>query len=221
MAKDPAFLFYPNDYIGGTMGMTFEEKGAYIDLLMMQFNRGHMSIHMITQVIGHVLWESLKHKFVMDASGCWYNERLEIEKNKRISYANSRKNNLKGKNQYTKTEGSRIGHMPEHMENEIENVNVSVIGKSLTAVEKSKRYSAISDGLKNDEPWLISVAEYIQEPVGSVMKYLEEFLAFLKANSTYTRDITEIRNHFTNWLKKQVQSNTKPDSGETSKYPVI
>jgi len=26
MSKDPAFLFYPNDYIGGTMGMTFEEK---------------------------------------------------------------------------------------------------------------------------------------------------------------------------------------------------
>jgi len=38
MAKDPAFLFYPNDYIGGTMGMTFEEKGAYIELLMLQFN---------------------------------------------------------------------------------------------------------------------------------------------------------------------------------------
>ena len=47
MAKDPAFLFYPNDYIGGTMGMTFEEKGAYIELLMLQFNRGHMTTHMI------------------------------------------------------------------------------------------------------------------------------------------------------------------------------
>ena len=46
MGKDPAFLFYPNDYIGGTMGMTFEEKGAYMDVLMMQFNRGHMTEHM-------------------------------------------------------------------------------------------------------------------------------------------------------------------------------
>ena len=34
MSKDPAFLFYPNDYLGGTMGMTFEMKGAYIDLLI-------------------------------------------------------------------------------------------------------------------------------------------------------------------------------------------
>jgi hypothetical protein len=47
MSKDPAFLFYPNDYIGGTMGMTFEEKGAYMELLMLQFNRGHMTTHMI------------------------------------------------------------------------------------------------------------------------------------------------------------------------------
>ena len=46
MAKDPAFLFYPNDWLGGTMGMTFEEKGAYMELLMMQFNRGHMTSHM-------------------------------------------------------------------------------------------------------------------------------------------------------------------------------
>ena len=27
MAKDPAFLFYPGDWLGGTMGMTLEEKG--------------------------------------------------------------------------------------------------------------------------------------------------------------------------------------------------
>jgi hypothetical protein len=53
--KDPAFLFYPNDWIGGTMGMTFEEKGAYMELLMMQFNRGHMTSHMIAQTVGQ-LW---------------------------------------------------------------------------------------------------------------------------------------------------------------------
>jgi uncharacterized protein YdaU (DUF1376 family) len=54
MAKDPAFLFYPNDYIGGTMGMTFEEKGAYIELLMLQFNRGHMDGHMIGHMTTHM-----------------------------------------------------------------------------------------------------------------------------------------------------------------------
>ena len=28
MAKDPAFLFYPNDWLGGTIGMSFEEVRA-------------------------------------------------------------------------------------------------------------------------------------------------------------------------------------------------
>ncbi len=79
MAKDPAFLFYPGDYIGGTMGMTFEEKGAYVDLLMMQFNRGHMTNDMIGQTVGH-LWLKLKDKFVQDEHGLWYNERLDKEK---------------------------------------------------------------------------------------------------------------------------------------------
>lgn len=118
MAKDPAFLFYPNDWLGGTMGMTFEEKGAYMDLLMMQFNRGHMTSHMIGQVVGQI-WDNIKHKFTKDDEGLWFNERLDIEKNKRKAYVDSRKNNKIGKNQHTK----KRGHMTSHMENVNENEN--------------------------------------------------------------------------------------------------
>jgi len=120
MSKDPAFLFYPNDYIGGTMGMTFEEKGAYIELLMMQFNRGHMGGHMIGQAIGQ-LWDTVKVKFIQDSKGLWYNERLEQEQNKRKLFTNSRKNNLLGKNQYT----DKGGHKTDHMEDENEDINKS------------------------------------------------------------------------------------------------
>jgi uncharacterized protein YdaU (DUF1376 family) len=100
MAKDPAFLFYPNDYLGGTMGMTFEEKGAYIELLMVQFNRGHMTEHMIKHTVGR-LWNNIKTKFIKDENGSYYNERLEIEKQKRQNYTESRRNNKSGNNQYT------------------------------------------------------------------------------------------------------------------------
>ena len=98
--KDPAFLFYPNDYIGGTMGMTFEEKGAYMELLMTQFNRGHMTEQVTKQVVGH-LWESVKEKFTQDGDGLWYNERLEQEQIKRKKFTESRRNNLGGKNQHS------------------------------------------------------------------------------------------------------------------------
>lgn len=115
MAKDPAFLFYPNDYIGGTMGMTFEEKGAYIELLMLQFNRGHMDGHMIGQCVGQI-WERIKCKFIQDEQGLWYNERLDVEKAKRKAFSESRRNNIKGNNQHMR------GHMTKHMENENEDV---------------------------------------------------------------------------------------------------
>lgn len=121
MAKDPAFLFYPNDYIGGTMGMTFEEKGAYIELLMLQFNRGHMTSHMIGQTIGQI-WVNIKDKFEVDQEGLYFNKRLEEEQKKRKAYSDSRRNNKSGKNQYSKNKKPK-GHMKGHMEDENENEN--------------------------------------------------------------------------------------------------
>lgn len=122
MAKDPAFLFYPNDYIGGTMGMTFEEKGAYMELLMMQFNRGHMTSHMIGQTVGQI-WDNIKVKFSIDADGLYYNARLDKEIDNRKTFVNSRRNNLEGKNQYTKNSGHMDGRMTSHMEDEDVNRN--------------------------------------------------------------------------------------------------
>lgn len=132
MAKDPAFLWYPNDYCGGVMGWNFEEKGAYVDLLMMQFNRGHMTTHMIGQILGQSmdkLWPILKDKFKTDAQGLFYNARLEEEINNRKSFVKSRYNNLSGKNQYTKDVEKlphMDAHMTSHMENENENINEDI-----------------------------------------------------------------------------------------------
>jgi uncharacterized protein YdaU (DUF1376 family) len=144
MSKDPAVLWYPNDYLGGTLGMTFEEKGAYVELLMMQFNRGHMTDHMINHMLGHnadKLWAVMKDKFTQDENGYWYNERMEIEILRRQKYVKSRTNNRLGKEKSPekspeKTENQlnekhMITHMSDHvnnhmivhMENENENIN--------------------------------------------------------------------------------------------------
>jgi hypothetical protein len=138
MAKDPAFLFYPGDWLGGTIGMTLEEKGAYIEVLILQFNRGHMSEHMIERIIGHN-WQHIKQKFKQDAEGLYFNERLEFEKNKRKNFTESRRDNRlskKDKEESTKVEpkksshkknisASYDSHMLQHMENENENENIN------------------------------------------------------------------------------------------------
>lgn len=117
MGKDPAFLFYPGDWLGGTIGMTLEEKGAYMELLMMQFTRGHMTSHMIGQAVGQ-LWVKVQDKFIQDSKGLWYNARLDLEKANRKNFTDSRKNNLSGTNQYSKKASESIGHMTSHMEDE-------------------------------------------------------------------------------------------------------
>jgi len=117
MSKDPAFLFYPGDWLGGTLGMTLEEKGAYLELLICQFNSGHMTSHMVGRMVGQVFGQ-IQDKFKKDENGLWYNKRLDIEIEKRNSFINSRKNNLKGFNQYKKNGG----HMEGHMEDENENI---------------------------------------------------------------------------------------------------
>lgn len=137
MAKDPAFLFYPNDWIGGTMGMTFEEKGAYMEILMLQFNRGHMTSHMIGQTVGQ-LWDKIKDKFRQDSEGLWYNSRLEEEKTKRKKFTLSRNNNINGTNQHTKPKKEKLGHTTSHMEDANEDYNTTSISSTQSSLNSEK-----------------------------------------------------------------------------------
>lgn len=93
MAKDPAFLFYPNDWLGGTMGLTRHQKGCYIDILMAQFNSGPLSSDTIKTILGQdqAVWTILSGKFKQTAEGLWFNERLETEKMRRKNFTASRK----------------------------------------------------------------------------------------------------------------------------------
>jgi uncharacterized protein YdaU (DUF1376 family) len=151
MAKDPAFLFYPSDWISGTLGMTFEEKGAYFELLMTQFNQGHMTSHMIGRMVGQ-LWSSIENKFVKDENGLYYNIRLEEEKQKRKAFTESRRNNIKGINQHTEKKTKKVGHKKGHMTSHMENVNENEIidyfkekGYSKESAKKFFDFYSVSD----------------------------------------------------------------------------
>lgn len=88
MAKDPAFLFYPSDFLTGTMFMSNEQIGIYIRLLCSQHQHGG--------IINKLAFDSLvkedqllRSKFIETETG-YYNERLTIEMDKR----NKKSNNL-------------------------------------------------------------------------------------------------------------------------------
>lgn len=185
MAKDPAFLFYPSDYLSGTMGMTFEEKGAYIELLMLQFNRGHMTSHMVGQVVGQI-WDKIKDKFILDENGLWYNVRLDEEKEKRKAFSSSRRNNLLGTNQYTKKDKKEVGHMTSHMENE--NKDTIILNKKKEFAETIKPY----------------VEKYGKEMCNDFFKYWSESNKSKTKLLYETKKTWEIGLRLANWSKKQM-----------------
>ncbi len=218
MAKDPAFLFYPNDYIGGTMGMTFEEKGAYIELLMMQFNRGHMTEHMARHTVGQ-LWDSLKVKFVVDPQGLYYNERLEHEKLARQNFTKSRRNNLYGTNQHSKPKEEMPGHTTSRMENEDIIVNSNIPNN--TIIGKMKKILS-ENGLVFKElelPQLRESAEFMLNTKSlemvkeSDVKIFEanwtKVVKYALENKKYYGSVSAISKHLT-----KILTNIETDNGE-------
>lgn len=115
--KDPAFLFYPNDWMGGTLTLNRHQKGCYIDLLVAQFNNGPLELEEIKIILGADFgqWNSLSKKFSF-MNGRYSNPRLEQEKSKRSTFTASRRSNAKA---YAIATG-------EHMEDINKNINTEL-----------------------------------------------------------------------------------------------
>ncbi|MFA5747450.1 MAG: hypothetical protein WC926_05295 [Candidatus Paceibacterota bacterium] len=125
MSKDPAFLFYPNDYLGGTMGMTFEQKGAYIDLLIFQFNNHHFTEEQAKQVLSICFanaWQVLKNKFKKEGE-FYFNERLRTEVDKRKAYTESRRINALHPKKPRKAYAKHMGNGNRNENRDINEVN--------------------------------------------------------------------------------------------------
>lgn len=95
MCKDPAFLFYSSDFLTGTCCMTNEQKGAYITLMCLQHQKGHLQEKDMKKICGG-LDEDVIEKFVRDDEGRYYNKRLEEEIIRRKNYSESRRLNRQG-----------------------------------------------------------------------------------------------------------------------------
>jgi hypothetical protein len=91
--KDPAILWYWNDWGGGTRTLSRFLKGCYMDLLEAQFNSGPLSLEEVKTVLGNdfAAWGTLSKKFKKTEEGLFFNERMEAEKAKRKEFSNKQK----------------------------------------------------------------------------------------------------------------------------------
>lgn len=88
MKKDPAFLFYPSDFLTGTMFMTNEQIGIYIRLLCSQHQHGGTidKVSFNSLVANH---DIIRTKFIETDLG-FYNLRLMEE----MELRNKKSNNI-------------------------------------------------------------------------------------------------------------------------------
>lgn len=137
--KDPAFLFYSSDFMMGTLTMTHEQVGKYIRLLCLQHQKGRLT-EQDMKYICTTHEADVYSKFIQDEDGLYYNERLDIEINKRKKYSDSRRKNINkrySKNKSEKSDSTYVLHM-ENENRDINNTSFSNKESKLKEVSKPK-----------------------------------------------------------------------------------
>lgn len=137
--KDPAFLFYPSDFLTGTIFFSHEDLGLFIKLLCVQHQHEcRINKHDFNQLCNEKHLK-VRQKFKEDERG-FYNERLQLEIAKRSKDADSsRKNGLKGGRPKTDDKPKHNLNItqkkPKHNLTVNENINV-IESKKGTEIEK-------------------------------------------------------------------------------------
>ena len=96
--KAPAFQFYADDFLAGTLEMSQEEVGQFIRLLCHQWNRGSLSESDFARVCIGMPPHSQRicqSKFQIDADGNFRNPRMETEREKQGQYRQKQTDNAK------------------------------------------------------------------------------------------------------------------------------
>lgn len=175
MSKDPAVLWYWNDWNSGTSTLSRFLKGCYMDLLHAQFNSGPLSLEEVKIVLGAdfgAAWPTLLKKFSKNPEGLFFNERAEAEKIKRKAFTQSRIKNL------TKKPLMDV-HMENNMGSHMDNVN----------------RNTLEDLGKSENPLPLKVEKVIPE--------MEEFLSYCKEflKSDYPGFEFSLKSKYESWIE--------------------
>lgn len=221
--KDPAFLFYSSDFLSGTMLMTDEEIGQYIKLLCLQHQKGHLKEKDMLNIC-KTYNEDIFSKFIKDADGNYYNERLEYEANKRKAYSESRRNNRKKKEENKTCEEDMkniCNSYEKHMGNRNRNENIDInknilynedvekINQTFLETIGSTNINNIKECIEYLDKLEYEVIEYALKQtarVGAKWNYAKAILDnYVSENINTLEKVTTKEIEFKNKNKKQVE----------------
>lgn len=221
MGKDPAFLFYTNDFISGIADLTMEERGQYITLLCLQHQKGHLSDKIIKLSLGNAAADVMA-KFRQDAAGLWYNARLEFEIEKRKSHSKKQSDRaLKGWEKRKKKDLSKLDTTADApalpLEDRDENENTSEVFNNKDRIENY---------LISCFRWKESVVRNLQTKghspsLDDIDNLIKCFCIELEATEDVYKSDRENKSHFTRWSNIQLKHNKQNGSTKKSRIEDI
>lgn len=219
MAKDPAFLFYYQDFLVGTDDFTNEEVGAYIRCLCIQAAKGGISDkHMKNICKSHDLDKLIKSKFIFSETDKVYrNLRLQEEMEKRKNYSKSRATNRLGKTKEKKEEITYVAHMENENENSIVFNQNSISPQMVKIFKSTYPYYPVDE--KADFTSCLQIAYKIAKEKGwqketvlngnmpATLEAWEKIVSFSTTDKWYsTRSISDFNREFQRMVQGMVQS---------------
>lgn len=192
MAKDPAVLFYYQDFLVGTALYDDAETGCYIRCLCHLFDKDSLPEKDMIKICGtQEKWKSIRSKFERDPDGTFFNRRAREEKEKRLNYSESRRNNRLRKDHMNNISNTYV----HHMENENINENINVI-------KKEKVISSVP------EITMQEVESYF-ESCGFPKTEAQNFFSYYSSQNWETKGGASIKSKWQNkviqWMNQQKQ----------------
>jgi len=178
MAKDPAFLFYYQDFAHGTRRFTLEQKGLYIELLCEQADSktGSIPISIFEEMCDNSEeCKTVSDKFKVDENG-YFNQVLRENLDKRRKYCESRRNNLKKKPHME-------AHMEAHMDTHMENTNTN--GNRDVVKDVKHKHGEFKNVLLTDEQFKTFTEKHGEELSNKAIDILSNYLITYKGGEKY------------------------------------
>jgi DnaD/phage-associated family protein len=172
--KDPAFLFYPGDFLTGTMLFSDKQEGIYIRALCYVHQHGHLTFEELKSLCKNDA--VVMSKFIKDNEGNYYNSRLDIEIEKRKKYMDRQREN-----------GSKGGRPPKPTGNPNETHGLATDKPNETiSIEISN--SSLNNNIDYLEMNSKSIYEFIELNYGRTLTSIE-FKKIDEWKSKYSEDI--------------------------------
>lgn len=224
MAKDPAMLWYWSDWNSGTAVMSRFLKGCYMDLLHAQFNTGELSLEEIKTCLGSdfgTSWPTLQKKFKQTSNGLFFNERLQLEKEKRMKFCESRRDNKTTKKPkeltYVETYDE---HMIKHMENE--NENKVLKEKSIQPLGLAPVLEIAKD-VYDDVKWREAVCMSNGITLKQLTKWMQQFNVSISSDAVHGFNQSSYKKMMVGWMQMKISKGHKvtDDSVEKLSAPPL